>query len=209
MTKHCLLVLALVACSSIPTNPIYKCDELNPCPVGACIDGLCSSGNDGMVTNDEDMAADGSSNKTACASGDPAVLGPKAAACAGECATGQCDQLCNVAQNWHICTNANGIDLKLLKAIEGYYIANVPGQWFNPARDQPNCGLATSPALPLFYGGGKSTIKVSDTPAKQCSGFSQSVECGSIPFEFQCQAPYDLAHLANTVATNGVLCCKP
>ena len=114
-----------------------------------------------------------------------------------------------VRSSWHVCKDAAGIDLALLKVLGGFYIADVPGYFFDPIRMQVSCGQAVSPARPVFYGGGKSQADVTDSPAKPCSAFTQSADCGSVTLGLQCAAPYSLAQVAITNANNGVLCCKP
>ena len=208
---HCTRALLAVAacvmgCFHEPQNPSLKCDENNPCPDQmACIANLCTApAPDDMAQ--ADMSDGSSASSAGCAADNGSVVGPGVEACAGACAQGECDKLCG--QGWHVCKDAAGIDLALLKALSGFYVADVPGNWFDPVRSQVSCGLATTPAKPVFFGGGKPQANVTDNPARPCSSFTQSADCGTSPLTFVCAAPYDFSHLANTNPNNGVLCCK-
>ena len=192
-----------------PSQPSLKCDADNPCPSGqACVASLCT----GIIVGDGDAASsdmvDGSTvNSTGCAIDNGYVVGAKAVACPGACNQGQCDKLCGTG--WQVCNDAAGINLALVKGLPGFYIANQPGYFFDPIRSQVSCGLATTPARPVFFGAGKSQANVTDSPGKPCGAFTQSADCGSAPLKFLCTAPFDLTRLAIVDAESGVLCCKP
>lgn len=202
------VVLLLSGCFHPPDNAPLKCNVENPCPDEmACIGGLCSASSVDGAGQAVDMLDGFSPSSEGCAAKDGAVVGAKAEACAGTCIAGQCGSLCG--QGWHVCKDAAGIDLALLKVLDGFFIADVPGYFYDPIRMQVSCGPAVSPARPIFFGGGKSQADVTDSPAKPCSAFTQSADCGSTSLGLQCAAPFTLAQVAITNSNNGVLCCKP
>lgn len=210
-TAKLAIALAVVAgCFTEPDNPVLKCDPANPCPSGQdCVDNLCAPvDRDGSAqTDDMKSGGDGGASSSGCAANNGSVVGVDVEACPGAFLVGKAEKLCN--NGWHVCTDSTGISASLLKLQPGFFVANVAGYWYNPLRSQPSCGASPgTPALPLLFGGGASRSYVTDAPAKPCKGYTQSADCGQAPMTWQCSAPYDLAHIANSEPNDGVLCCK-
>ena len=208
--QNCYLVAVLLAgCFTEPQNPALKCDDANPCPDSrTCVAGMCSQPADASVSGGDlaDMP-DGAVNPApACRANNGVVVGTNAEACAGLCAMGTCDQLCG--DGYHVCTDGAQLNLTLLKSLDGFFLANQPGNYVSPLRSQPSCGAAVSPKIPIIFGAGKNQPYVSEIPGKPCAGFTQSSDCGATPSVITCVSPFDFAHVGNTDAKNGVICCK-
>lgn len=220
--KRAALALALFGCFNPDLSQVtLTCKPGDTCPDGyECNNaGVCAaigSASDGGGTS-SDLSGNGQPTpkpSEACPlqSGGAQGLGfdvtnpgkPTVIACpakfkaqAGSTANDQC------RAPYTVCTKADNIDLKacaaLGEATSAFFVANVPEH--RQTSMQLMCGPATGMQSRFWAGCGKKADQL------VCSGFSQSLECFSVP-TFQCFGD-TLGAAVNTDGASGVLCCKP
>ena len=205
MRSRTLVFLFVAGCFSEPEAPKLKCDDQNPCGSGyVCESMACVPVDMASPQGAEDLSSDLGA-VSGCRSGGGSALGG-AWACSGTCAAGQCADLCAVG--WSVCKRSDSIDQAAADKLGGFFVADVPGYFFPPSRSATSCGGAVATSAAIVFGVGKSGANITDNPAKMCSGFSKSADCGVSPRILSCSSPYSVAQFAIHAAENGVICCK-
>lgn len=201
MLRQTAVLASLVGgCFSVDPNIQIKCDADNPCMAGqSCIDSVCVIMDGGAI----DQAGDTAIPDQPCKAGNGSVIGTAVSACPGAFGKGQGASLCG--KGYAPCLMSADISLSTCNLLDGFFVGNIPGYYNGANRTTANCGL--SPIQPLFFGcGNKSRIYVIESVNK-CGGFALNLECG-MGRPWTCDGNNGFDTLANTVAGDGVLCCK-
>lgn len=213
----------VAACYSPDLSGVhYICDENNPyCPDGlTCIAGTCAKpgqlpgGDLGTGNPDGGPPPNPDGGMSGCRAGGGTPLGGNVWACPGKFSivrgpeVPHADQLC--LDGYGLCSQANGADLAKCKTLTGFFAAQTSVRGDKGSMDPSKliCGDPKNGNDSHFYTGcGRSAQgTVYDIP-DPCAGFSQVIEChfGGV---WGCLSYTPLSQADNTVATDGVLCCK-
>lgn len=198
-----LFLLGLLGCFNPDLmGTDLSCDASHGCPDGySCTGGKCVSG-PGAAGCASQMGTNISNSSNP----------DRAYACPGTFPAGGAGKLC--AAGFSVCKSTAQIDLPTCAASPGFYMADLV------TRALPQMGgayayqcleasiVASSGQIPGWAGCGKGLPGI-QTPTVPCGGFTQLILKGSgldivgTPGF----SPID-PHTVNTVATNGVLCCR-
>lgn len=211
----------VAACYSPDLSGVhYICDENNPyCPDGlTCIAGTCAKPGESPINGDlgsgTDLgpSPDGSMPAVGCKSGAGFALGGDVFACPGKFSTfrgiQRGDQLC--AGGYALCSQAGGADLARCKTLSGFFASTTPERRDKNNTD-PSKFVCEAPKggndQRLFTGCGHSAQAPTYEIPNACAGFTQVVDC-YVGGAWGCFSSTELKDADNTVATDGVLCCK-
>lgn len=169
------------------------------CPDGqTCVDGFCATGSGAadLAMSSSDLAAVPDLTEVqGCKAGGGMSAGPSATACPGTFNVGEARGRC--ASGWQVCVTAANVDQTAANKLPGFFVADQPAFWAG-IRTAETC--LTSITQQIFYGVGQGGMP----GPKMCGGFLRELEVGS----GWTTSNGTLDQARNTVATDGVLCCR-